>query len=49
MDRRFQIRRRRFTDLVSGFAAEYSQGLAFLAGWTAYPIGIGLLSLLGIH
>lgn len=33
---------------LEAFVWEYRAGLAFIAGWTAYPVGVVLLSLLGI-
>jgi hypothetical protein len=35
-------------NLVERFALEYHELLAFLGGLTAYPIGLALLSILGI-
>jgi hypothetical protein len=34
-------------NLVHRFTLKYPELLSFLAGWSAYPIGIALLSLLG--
>ena len=36
-----------FKNELERFAIKYNSILAFLAGWTAYPIGAALLSLLG--
>ena len=36
-----------FKNLVTRFLIEYADALAFLAGWSAYPIGIAMLALLG--
>lgn len=44
MDRR----RDSFLNLVHRFTVKYSDALGFIAGWTAYPIGVALLSLLGL-
>lgn len=48
-DERVLIERRAegFKNLVLRFTIKYHEGLAFLAGWTAYPIGAALLALLG--
>ena len=37
-----------FKNFVYRFAFEYDEALSFIAGWSAYPIGAALLSLLGI-
>lgn len=44
----FDIEQRRagFVNLVHRFSIEYQEALAFLAGWSAYPIGQALLVLL---
>lgn len=41
-------RRDSFLNLVHRFTVKYSDALGFIAGWTAYPIGVALLSLLGL-
>jgi hypothetical protein len=49
MDYTKKLERRKagFVNLCNRFALEYHEGLSFLAGWTAYPIGAALLALLG--
>ena len=50
MDRQ-ELNRRRggFVRLVERYSLEYHELLAFLGGLTAYPIGLALLSILGIR
>lgn len=44
----FERRKKGFWNLILRFSLEYHEALSFLAGWSAYPIGVALLSLLGI-
>lgn len=43
----FDRRRRGFVNLCHRFALEYHEALAFIGGWSSYPIGAALLALLG--
>jgi hypothetical protein len=36
-----------FRNLVFRFFVKYNEAVAFIAGWSAYPIGMALLALLG--
>lgn len=46
MDLERERRNRTFTGLIYRFSVEYSEALAFIAGWSAYPIGQALLLLM---
>jgi hypothetical protein len=48
-DQKHYLERRAYgpANLVHRFTLKYPELLSFLAGWSAYPIGIALLSLLG--
>ncbi len=43
----FDRRRNTFLNMVNRFCIRHADALAFIAGWTAYPIGVALLALLG--
>lgn len=43
----FERRRRGFLNLCNRFMLEYHEALAFIGGWSTYPIGAALLALLG--
>jgi len=47
---RWEMERRAqgFANLIHRFFVRYHEGLAFLGGLTAYPVGVALLYLLGI-
>jgi hypothetical protein len=45
-EHRHSLKRRKFNDLLEGFFVRYPEAIGFLAGWTAYPIGLALLALL---
>lgn len=36
-----------FQNLIFRFLVKYQEAVAFIAGWTAYPIGAALMALLG--
>jgi hypothetical protein len=36
-----------FKNLCFRFFLEYTEAISFIAGWSAYPIGLALLALLG--
>jgi hypothetical protein len=40
-------RESRIVNIFHRFTLRYPELLSFLAGWSAYPIGLALLSLLG--
>lgn len=40
-------RRRGFINLCHRFALENHEALAFIGGWSSYPIGMALLAFLG--
>lgn len=44
MERRSQA----FSNLVRRFIVRYHEAAGFLAGLSAYPVGVAILSLLGI-
>lgn len=46
-DYEWERRKRGFINLIHRWAIEYHEAAAFLAGWSAYPIGQALLLLLG--
>ncbi len=46
-DYEWERRKRGFVNMVQRWAVQYHEAVAFLAGWSAYPIGLALLSLLG--